>query len=637
MLQNLRDKIQGWPAIIIFGILSLLLAGWGLGSYVVSHQDTWVAKVGKHEISQQAYQEQMNNLRQQMSAQQGEQFDASYFEKPEVKQQIVDSMVNRYLLKLSGDELGLAVTNASIRQEIASVPAFQVDGKFDPDSYRAVLANNRMTPTMFQEQVRADLEARLLPDILAETSTISSADVDAYLKLQLQTRDLAYVVLPRPALEDTKVSDADVAAYYQAHKSDFVRPEQVSLSYIELDASSLKDDDKVDEAALKARYEQEKHRFVEPEQREVSHILIKVPDNATAEQQKAALAKANKVDKLARAKGSDFAALARKYSDDAGSRLTGGDLGWLQKGMTNKAFEDAMFSMQKGEISKPVLSPEGYHIIWLRDVREGKAKPLDEVREQLATEIRESGRERRYSELAGKLTDIVYQNPTSLEPAAEQLGLKIEHTGLFDRKGGKEGITADPHVVQIAFSDNVLKDGNTSDPISLGSNHMVVIHLDQHKPAETLPLDQVADKVRQKILDQRIEKRAAARADQLFAKLEKAGSLDKLAESDKLDVQSLDAARREQPGVAPAILDKAFTLPTPAADAPRFAKVALGEGSFALLALKGVHPGDPEDIPEAQRRMLAGQMRRAYAASATNEWLDLLKSKLDIQYSRERM
>src|SRR5699024_12879670 len=149
MLQNLRDKIQGWPAIIMFGILSFLLAGWGLGSYVVSHQDTWVAKVGKHEISQQAYQEQMNNLRQQMSAQQGEQFDASYFEKPEVKQQIVDSMVNRYLLKLSGDELGLAVTNASIRQEIASVPAFQVDGKFDPDSYRAVLANNRMTPTMF--------------------------------------------------------------------------------------------------------------------------------------------------------------------------------------------------------------------------------------------------------------------------------------------------------------------------------------------------------------------------------------------------------------------------------------------------------------------------------------------------------
>lgn len=637
MLQNLRDKIQGWPAIIIFGILSLLLAGWGLGSYVVSSQDTWVAKVGKHEISQQEYREQMNNLRQQMSQQQGEQFDASYFQKPEVKQQVVDGMVNRYLLQQSSDDLGLVVTDNSVRDQIASVPAFQVDGKFDPDSYRAVLANNRMTPAMFQQQVRSDLGTRQLPDAIAETSTISATDVASYLRLQLQTRDVSYVMLPRPALEDTHVSDEDASAYYKAHKSDFVRPEQVSLSYIELDAAKFDTDEKVDEDTLKDLYEKEKQRFVEPEQREVSHILIKVPANAAAKQQKAALAEANKVDKLARADGADFAALAKKYSDDAGSRLTGGELGWLQKGMTNKAFEDALFAMQKGQVSKPVLSPEGYHIIWLRDVKAGKAKSFDEVRGELAKEAKQSGRQSEYSDLAGKLTDLVYKSPSSLEPAAEKLDLKIEHTGLFSREGGKDGLSADPKVVKAAFSDNVLKSGNTSDPIMLGKNHMVVVHVDKHEKAETLPLAQVADKVRQKILDARVEKQAAERADKLFAKLDKSGSLDALAKTNKLDLRNLDAVRREQQGVAKPMLDKLFAMQAPVDGKPRFAKVELGDGGFALLALKDVHAGDPDDIPEAQRKMLVDQMRRAYATSATNEWLETLKHSVDIKFSKDRM
>src|SRR5699024_8037726 len=203
---------------------------------------------------------------------------------------------------------------------------------------RSVLANNRLSPQMFQQQIRSQLETEMLPQALTATSTISKADVDDYLKLQMQTRDLHYVVLPRPALESTKVSDADVTKYYKAHQADFMKPERVAVHYIESNAANLKVKAKVDDAALKARYEQEKNLYVEPEQREVSHILIKVPENATPEEQQAALAKAKKLDAMARAKGADFAALAKKYSDDAGSKFTGGKLGWLQKGVTNKAF-----------------------------------------------------------------------------------------------------------------------------------------------------------------------------------------------------------------------------------------------------------------------------------------------------------
>lgn len=638
MLQSLRDKIQGWPAIIIFGILSLLLAGWGLGSYVVGSRDTWVAKIGKHEISQQDYQSQMNNLRRQMGQTQGEQFDASYFAKPEVKQRVLDGMIDRYLLRTSSDDLGLVVTKGAIRQHIGSIGAFQVDGKFNPDSYRAVLASNRLTPQMFQQQVRTQLETQLLPGAIAATSTISKTDLQDYLQLQLQTRDLHYVVLPRPALESTKVTDAHVAKYYKAHQAEFMTPERVAIKYIELDASKLKIDAKVDDATLKARYEQEKNRFVEPAQRLVSHILIKVPENATPAQQKAALAEARKVDALAQAKGADFAALAKKYSDDAGSKLLGGQLGWLQKGVTNKAFEDAMFSMQKGEISQPVLSPDGYHIIWLRGIREGKIKPFSEVRDELLSEVKKTDREQKYSKIAGKLTDLVYQNPSSLEPAAEKLDLDIQSSGLFGRNGGKDGVTADPKVVKAAFSSNVLKDGNTSDPITLGTNHIVVIHVVEHKPAAPKPLKVVANDIRQKILDQRVEEKAKAHAQAMFASLEKSGSLEKVAkQGSQLAVQELKGAGRHQQGVSPALLDKAFTMPRPGKDKPQFAMASLGNGSFALLALDAVHPGDLAKIPSLQRSMLLQQMRQSYAAAATEEWLRLLKSNADIKIAKDRM
>ncbi|HET7266761.1 MAG TPA: SurA N-terminal domain-containing protein [Oleiagrimonas sp.] len=638
MLQSLRSKFMGWPGVIIFGGLGLLMAvGFGVGSYSVSSRDTWVAKVGDHEISTQAYQTQMNNMRRRMSQTQGENFDPAYFQKPEVKQQIVDSMIDRYLLQKSGKDLGMTVTTAAVRQQIASIPSFQVNGKFDPATYRAVLTSNRLTPVAFQQQVRSDLETKLLPSTVAATSTISDADVDDYLKLQLQTRDLHYVVLPRPPLESTKVSDDEVAQYYKAHQSAFMIPERVAIKYIELDASKFKTDEKVDDATLKARYEQEKNRFVEPEQRLVSHILIKVPANATPEQQKQALEKAKMVDAKARAKGADFAALAKKYSDDIGSAIQGGQLGWLQKGVTNKAFEDAMFSMTKGQISDPVLTPDGYDIIWLRGVRAGDVKPFSEVRDQLLTEVKQSNREHEYSELAGKLTDLVYKNPASLEAPAEKLGLKIEKTGLFGRDGAKKGLAANPAVVKAAFSDNVLEDGNTSDPISLGSNHMVVIHVVEHKQERPKPLASVSDTIRQKILDERVEHAAKKHAKVLFAKLQKGKDLSALAKGDKLAVQQLDGAQRRQPGVKQALLDKAFMMPRPEDKQPSFGMVSLGDGSYALLALDAVHPGKVDKVPKFQRQMLLSQMRQAYAATSVKEWLKMLKGKTDIQVSTKRM
>src|SRR5581483_4690528 len=331
-----------------------------------------------------------------------------------------------------------------------------------------------------------------------------------------------------------------------------------------------------DEADLKARYEKEKSRFGAPEEREASHILISVPKNATPAQQKAALAKAQQIDKLAKAPGADFAQLAKQYSDDLGSKNQGGDLGWLQKGDTDPAFEAALFAMKKGQISDPVLSPEGYHIIDLKDVRGGQVQSFEQVRDQLAAEAEKSERESEYSDVAGKLTDLVYQDPSSLEPAAKALGLTVQTTPLFPRTGAPSGIAANKAVVKAAFSDQVLAQGNSSDPIDLGTNHIVVIHVADHEPAKPKPLDHV----RADILQARADQAAKKQADTLYAQLQKSGDLEAVAKSAGQAVKPATAVGRDSSAFDPQLLDTVFRMPRPAAGKTSSALAPLPKGRY---------------------------------------------------------
>src|SRR6185312_9933649 len=227
---------------------------------------------------------------------------------------------------------------------------------FDPATYRTLLAEQRKTPEMFQGDVRASLSTQALPNAIDASTIVTDAEIDHFLDLRMQRRDISYAMLPKPQPADATVTDAQIADYYKAHLADYMNPEQVSLQYLEVNGADLKPDAAPSDADLMKRYESEKQRYVQPEQREVSHILVNVPANATPEQQKAALAKADKI--AAEATPADFAELAKKDSQDAGSSRQGGDLGWLEKGVATAAFDNALFALDKGQISKPVLSSD---------------------------------------------------------------------------------------------------------------------------------------------------------------------------------------------------------------------------------------------------------------------------------------
>jgi peptidyl-prolyl cis-trans isomerase D len=615
------------------GICVFAVAFFGIESYFMGNTETFVAKVGNHEISQQQFQDRLNSLRQQTAEQKG---DTSVYEKPEMKQRVLDSMVAQSLLTQTGEDLGMRVSNSAVRDRIGSLPYFQLNGQFDPTTYRAVLASQGMAPATFEGQVRSDLQVQQLPDALTGSAIVTEADVDRFLNLQFQRRNLRFVALPRPTGVDSTVTDAQIDAYYKEHQADFMSPETVSLSYLEVNGADLKPEAQASDEDLKKRYDAEKQRFQKPEQRLVSHILINVPKNATPAQQKDALAKAEKI--AAEATPQNFAKLAEQDSEDLGSKRQGGDLSWLEKGIANPAFDTALFSMQKGQISKPVLSPdEGYHIIYLRDVRAGDVKPFEEVRAQLAQEAAKSESDRLYNDVAGKLADKTYQSPASLDPAAQDLKLPIKTTEAISRQGAATGIGANPKVIAAAFSDDVLAQGNNSGLIDLGGDHAVVVRVDKHVASAARPLAQVSDDIRKKIVDERTVDAARKRADELLARLQKGEDMQAIATSLGATVHTVGDVQRTQDQLPPELLTQAFKLPHPAEGKPQYASVALPDGSFDLLAVDKVQGADLSKMTADDRNSLRTQMLQSYGAMQTNGLIEALKASADIKIAKERM
>lgn len=640
MLQFIRNLFKSWITIVIFGILVVVaFLFFGIEGYFSQSNATWVAKVDGHEVSQELFSNAMNSFRQQQLNAPGNTIDPADLSKPEYKQEVLDRLVNRQLLLNLGDKLGVAVPDSELREQIAAVPAFQVNGKFDASLYSAWLAQRGKTAQQFQDEIRSDLATQQLPDAIMTTAFGTRAEADAFLRLQLQTRDFSFVELPPPAptTDQATVTDAEVAAYYKQHQREFMSPERVSVDYIDLDAATMKATPDLSDQALKARYDKEKSRFVSPPQWDVAHILVKLPANPTASEKQEALAKAENIAKLAQAPGADFAKLAEEYSDDLGSKRQGGDLGWLQKGDAGPEFQAALDKLQKGGTSGPVLTSDGFHIIHLNDVREGHAQSFAEVRDKLAEEATSSARDDAYREVAGKLTDMVYNDPTSLVPAAEKLGLKVQTTPLFGRDGGGTGIAADPKVVKAAFSDMVLQQGSTSDPINLGNDHMVVIHVAKHVAAAPKPLAEVSGQIKHAITQQRVDAAAKTLADAAYAKLQGGDSLAALATAAGQQVQARTATTRNEPGVDPALLQAVFKLAHPAKGGDTRALVPLGEGRYALVVLTTVTPGDPSKAPEQAQEFLRTQMASAFGAADLDGLLDALRKGAKIETAPDRL
>jgi len=636
MLQTLHDRFSGIAAKILLGVVVIVFGGFfGIEQYMNPKTDTFVAKVDGKEIGQDQFRQAYNNYRSQMQQAYGAQFDAAAFDTPERKRQVLDKLINDQLLANANEKLGIMVPVTQVRAAIQNISAFQTDGKFDPDLYRLRLQAVGRTAQSFQDDVIKDLATNQLPSDLAQSSIVTNAEIDSYLKLRDQTRDFSYIKLDRPVADAVKVADADLEKYYKDHGGEFMTAEKISLAYVELDAAKMKSDVTPDEATLKQRYEEQKAKFTAPEQRQASHILVKVEKNANADAQKAALEKAKAIEAEIKA-GKDFATLAKEKSDDLGSKSQGGDLGWLEKGLTDPAFETALWAMKKGDVSAPVLSPEGYHLIQLRDVREGKVKPFEEVKAELAKQYLETENERRYSDLAGRLVDALGNDP-SLANAAKQFNLPLQKTTLFTRSGG-EGIAANPAVTKAAFAPGVLVEGNTSDAITLAPNHVVFVHLDQHETPVQKPLDQVREEIRGKLVTVQLAKQAKEQADTLYARLQKGETLEQVAAVVKAKVEQQKDIGRNAANLDGRLVTEVFKLARPAtADKPMTAEVALANDAYALVALTAVKDADPSKLDAKSKEAARNQLAQGYSNDAVRGFLDALRKSAEVKIAEDRL
>ena len=656
MLQNLRDKTSGWIAGVILGLLTVPFAFFGMDQYLFQRNDTFAAKIEappkwwpsspavwpvtmlwqRDEISVDEFRSAFERARQDQRQQQGERFDAREFETVANKRKVLDSLVDQRVLQMTADRDGIAIGDAKVRETIEGIPAFQADGKFDPQRYQLALASQvpARSPLQFEQDVRKSLQQGLIPSAVLQSAFATPTELQRVLKLIGEKRDVSYAIMPPPVPDAAPITAAEIQRWYDSHLKDYNAPETVTLDYLDIDQSTLPAP--ADDATLRQRYEQEKARFVEPEQRLTSHILVKVDANASPAAQKAAQQKAAALAQQARQPGADFAALARANSDDTGSRASGGDLGWVAKDAMVKPFEDALFAMQPGQISDPVKSTFGWHVIDLREIKAGKQVPFEGAREQLAREQADADREHAFNDLTGKLVDQVNKNPTTLAPAARLANLPVQHAGPIARGQGT-GVIASPAVQRVAFSESMIEDGTVSDPIDVGNGHSVLIRVAGHAQAHQLPLAEVSQRVVAAIRGDRAAKAATAAANRLVAAVRAGTPLKDAAAAQQLAVSDVSGLTRNMPMPDPVAVEAMFNAPPPAAGKASAGQVTLADGRVVVYAVSRIVPGDPAEAGAAQKQSFQQQLEEVAGQDDLQALVGSLRKRIKITVSDDRL
>jgi peptidyl-prolyl cis-trans isomerase D len=611
MLQAIRDKAQGWIAWAIVILISIPFALWGINEYLGVGGDPVIAEVDGVEITQRELDSSIQRYRYTLRDRLGAAYDPDMFPDSMVRQQVLDSMIRDLVIARSAADLGLRAGDAMLRANIRQVPAFQSGGRFDPQAYESALRVQGFTPATFEQRLRDELAVTLLESGVTGGALVTDREVRDFLSLRDQTRDVAYVVVPAERFAvGTEPDEAEIQAYYEENSARFVRPERVKLAFIELSREQLAESLPVDEEALLTYYETHGSAFIAPEQRRVRHILL-TPDGSGDDADAAALARAEELlDKL-RA-GEDFAELAQAHSADPGSGAAGGDLGLVGRGVMVDAFEEVAFSLEPGVVSDPVKTEFGYHLIEVTEVMPEQVQEFDEARDRVMRAWRQEEAERRFYDLAERLADLAFENPGSLDVAAEALDLPVQESDWIVATGGAGGVLDTPKVLAAAFSEEVLERGNNSDTIELDATHVLVLRSLAHEVAAPKPLDEVRDEIVEAIAQQNETAAAEQFAGELLSAVKDGQSLADAAAGHDLEVMTLtDLGRAGGEGVPPALVNAVFTAGLPGEAGSLPGSVALGLGDRAVFVLQDVTNADVSALSgeelEATRAQLASR------------------------------
>ena len=605
MLQNIRDNSQGWIAKTIIGIIIALMAFTGIEAlFTASSNKQNAAEVNGEDISQnelgQAVDMQRRQLAQQLSQQLGKDFDPAMLDEKLLRESALKGLIDRKLLLQGAADAKFGFSDAALDQQLLQTPEFQVDGKFNADRFDQVIRQLGYSRMQFRQMLGQEMLIGQVRAGVAGSAFVTDAQVDAFARLEKQTRDFATLTLPaNPAA--VKVTDDEIKAHYEEHAKEFMSPEQVVLEYVELKKSSFFDKVQVKDEDLQAAYQQEIANL--SEQRRAAHILIEVNDKMNEAQ---AQAKAQEIEARL-AKGEDFAALAKQFSQDPGSANKGGDLGYAGKGVYDPAFEDALYALDKDQVSQPVRTSFGFHLIKLLGVEAPSVPTFASLKDKLTNDLKSQQVEQKFVEATKQLEDSAFESSDLAQPA-QDLGLKVQTTAPFGREGG-EGLTANRAIIQAAFSPEVLEEGSNSNTLELDPETVVVVRSKEHLQPQQLPLEQVAGTIRTQLVKEHASAAVKAKGEALLAGL-RDGKIPLAASQEGQAWKTLEAVTRNQDGVEPTVLQTLFRMPKPdGKDKPEFASVTAADGSYVIVRLNGVNEASaPTDAEKTQyRRFLASR------------------------------
>ncbi len=617
MLQSIHDKLKGWLAYVVLGAIGLVFVFWGI-NWTLSAPN-YAAKVNGTEISanevRQSYQQQLAQVERQTNVPLDEAM------RNEIKRRVLEDYVNSEALVTRADKLGYRVSDDDLLAEMARIPAFQVDGKFDKAHALAILNAQGRSVSEIEGMFRRDVKLRQLDTALSVSSFATPTELKEFRTLVRQQRELAWMTLAASKYAADAVPDeAAVKAYYEAHKSEYMTPETVNLRYVELSLADLSSKVSVDDAQLKAYYDEQKaktpERFSQAEQRRVSHILLAVND---PKEDAAVKAKADGILKRAQA-GEDFSKLAKEFSQDPGSANQGGDLGWSERKIFVGPFADVAFSMKVDEIKGPVKTQFGYHILKLVGIQPPSVKTFDAAKAELETEYQRNEAERLFNNAQDQLADAALQNATDIEVVAKKAGLAVQEIANFSRHDGGGALGKVPAVIEAAFSPDVL-DGRLSPIVEVEKGRGVVLKATDHKVPQQRPLEAVRAEVVAAWKKQRGVELAQVAAAESVKRLNAGESLETVAKSLAVPLQAPKFISRSDRDLPSEVGTALFSAPKPA-QKPIYENVALANGDAAVLAFSAVRE-DPNAaaIQEADmRRQYAGRMAsgeaQSYAAAA---------------------
>lgn len=595
MLQAIRDKVTGWIAYGIIFLISIPFALWGVNSYLGGGEIPPAATVNGEEITARDLDQAYANYRQRLAQLFGgvipETFGNETMLREQVRGQLIDELALRQYIQKQRYRIG----DAELNQIIRDMDVFQRDGQFDTAIYQSQLRSLGYSPLGFEQELRTNGAVGQFETGITSTSFVLPYTRKKFNSLSSQTRKIRTLKYVANAA-DIQIDDSEIEQHYQAQAARYSTPEQVKIDYIEVTLEDVKKGIDVDRDEVYARYQDNLDAYSSAEIREASHILIKAGDEDSDQ----ALSRITEIrDRIVN--GESFADMAREFSEDPGSASDGGDLGEIERGIMVQTFEAALFALEVDQLSEPVKTGFGWHLIKLHSISGGETKSFESLQASLEDEIRAELAESQIYDLVENLANLAYEQPDSLLPAAEQFGLKLQTSDWFGRFSA-EGIGAESKIRQAAFSPEVLQQGLNSEAIELGNERVVFLRLNQFKPAEQKPLEQVREQVRNELALIKLQDLGRSTGTAALAALGAGKSLDDLAQEWSSSIDDLGFVQRQQAEIDTAIRDLAFKLPKPEQGAV-YDGLSLATGEYVIVELSAVMSNDSDVDQEALDRL----------------------------------